>query len=149
MKIKRIKNDKFKTNLMAIFLTIPLERETITKNALIPAVLRRGSQNYKTQLEIGKKLENMYGASFNCGIDKTGDYCVLKFFMQTLNNEYAYEDDNIIQEASDLLFDIIFNPLVENQAFFKDYVEQEKSKLREIIESRKDNKNQREKKSSN
>ena len=49
-----IKTDKFKTNLLSVFLTVPLNENTITKNSLIPAILRRGSNNLKTQEEISK-----------------------------------------------------------------------------------------------
>lgn len=45
MNIKRFKSDKFKTNEIALFLTLPLNQETITMNALIPMILRRGSKN--------------------------------------------------------------------------------------------------------
>ena len=73
IKFHFIKNDKFKTNLIAIFLTTPLDRKGVTKNALIPAILRRGSAFLNTQDKISKTLEEMYGAVFDCGIDKTGD----------------------------------------------------------------------------
>ena len=82
--LHEINTDKFKTNLCAIFLTTPLNRENVTKNALIPAVLRRGSKNLKTQEEISKKMEEMYGASFDCGLDKTGDNQVLKFYIEVI-----------------------------------------------------------------
>ena len=62
-----INSNKFKTNLLAIFLTTKLNRENVTKNALIPAILRRGSRNMQTQEEISKQMEEMYGASFDCG----------------------------------------------------------------------------------
>ena len=39
--LHKIKTDKFKTNLIAIFLTTKLERETVTKNAVISALLRK------------------------------------------------------------------------------------------------------------
>ena len=69
--VHNIVTDKFKTNLYAVFLAIPLSKEDVTKNALITAVLRRGTENIKTQEEISKKLEEMYGASFDCGVEKT------------------------------------------------------------------------------
>lgn len=140
MKIKRMQNDKFKTDEIAVFITLPLKKETITMNALLPAVLRRGTKNYKNQLEIGKQLEEMYGAFFNCGIDKTGDYCILKFYIETLSNKYTPDKENLSQKAMDLITEIIFNPLTENDGFNKEYVEQEKDNLRKKIESRKDNK---------
>ena len=33
--LHQIKTNKFKTNLLAVFLSLPLNRETVTKNALI------------------------------------------------------------------------------------------------------------------
>ena len=140
IKIKRFENNKFKTNEIAVFATIKQTQENATKNALIPAVLRRGSTNYRNQLEISKKLENMYGASFNCGVDKSGDYIILKFFIETINNEYSDTKENLAQEAFNLLTDIVFNPLVENDGFNINYVKQEKDNLAKIINSKKDDK---------
>lgn len=140
IKIKRFENNKFKTNEIAVFVTIKQTQENATKNALIPAVLRRGSTNYRNQLEISKKLENMYGASFNCGVDKSGDYIILKFFIETINNEYSDSKENLAQEAFNLLTDIVFNPLVENDGFNINYVKQEKDNLAKIINSKKDDK---------
>ena len=73
IKVHLINNDKFKTNLIAVFLTTELNRENVTKNAIIPAILRRGSENMPTQEAISREMEEMYGASFNCGVDKRGD----------------------------------------------------------------------------
>ena len=140
IKIKRFENNKFKTNEISVFVTIKQTQENATKNALIPAVLRRGSTNYRNQLEISKKLENMYGASFNCGVDKSGDYIILKFFIETINNEYSDSKENLAQEAFNLLTDIVFNPLVENDGFNINYVKQEKDNLAKIINSKKDDK---------
>ena len=53
-----------------------------------------------TQEEINKKLEEMYGASFDCGIDKTGDNQVLKFYIETINDEFAFnKDEKLLQQA--------------------------------------------------
>ena len=49
IKIHTINTNKFKTNLLAIFLTTELNRKTVTKNALISMLLRRGSKNMPTQ----------------------------------------------------------------------------------------------------
>lgn len=140
MNINRMVNNKYKTNEMAIFLTLPLKRETVTKNALIPKVLTRGTNNLKSQIDINKKLENMYGTNFNCGIDKTGDFCVLKFYIESISNKYVLNNEDLAKEELELILDIIFNPLVENNAFNEKIVDQEKENLLKIIESKKDNK---------
>ena len=133
-----IKTDKFKTNLLSVFLTVPLNENTITRNALIPAILRRGSNNLKTQEEISKTLEEMYGASFDCGVDKIGDNQVLKFYLETINNSYVENEENILKEAINILLDLVFNPLVNNNKFDETYVESEKNNIKQIIEGRKD-----------
>ena len=133
-----IKTDKFKTNLLSVFFTVPLNENTITRNALIPAILRRGSNNLKTQEEISKTLEEMYGASFDCGVDKIGDNQVLKFYLETINNSYVENEENILKEAINILLDLVFNPLVNNNKFDETYVESEKNNLKQIIEGRKD-----------
>ena len=43
IKIHSIQTNKFKTNLIAVFLTTELNRKNVTKNDLIPAILRRGT----------------------------------------------------------------------------------------------------------
>lgn len=136
-----LNTDKFKTNLVAIFLTTKLERETVTANALISAVLRRGTNYMKTQEEISKHLEELYGASFDCGIDKIGDNQILKFYIETVNDTFLPQsNENILNRTIENIFDIIFNPLVENNAFKKEYVEQEKVNMKQRIEGRIDNK---------
>ena len=141
IKLHILNTDKFKTNLVAVFLTTKLKKETVTPNALISAILRRGTNNLKTQEEISKQLEELYGASFDCGIDKTGDNQVLKFYIQTINDDYIpQQEENMLKTSIENIFDIVFNPLTEKEGFKKEYVEQEKKNMKQRIEGRVDNK---------
>lgn len=135
-----INTEKFKTNLLAVFITTPLAKETVTQNALIPMVLRRGSKNMPASEEIARTLEEMYGADFNCGVEKTGDNQVLKFYLETLNDEYLPEKENLLKNSIDKILEIIFNPHTEKNAFSEEYVNGEKEKLKQIIEGKKDSK---------
>ena len=141
IKLHTIKTEKFKTNLIAVMLTTKLDRKNLTKNALIPAVLRRGTKFMQTQEDINKKMEDMYGASFDCGLDKTGDNQILKFYMETVNNEFLPQDaENMIKSSIEKTFEIIFNPYLENGVFKKEYVEQEKENIKQIIDGKIDSK---------
>lgn len=134
-----IPTNLFKTNLVCVLLTTPLNRDTVTKNALIPFLLKRGSKNYKTQEEISKKLDDLYGTSFECGVDKIGDNQVLKFYIESIRDEYI-ADGSLIDESIKLLLDIIFNPNLENGFFKEEFLKTEKEKLKKIIESKIDDK---------
>lgn len=139
--LHEIQTDKFKTNLIAVFLSMPITRENVTKNSLISAILRRGSKNMPTQEKISQELEEMYGASFDCGLDKTGDNHILKFYLEAINDNFLPQtDENILKTSIEKLLEIVFNPLVENGAFKKEYVKQEKENVKRIIEGKPDNK---------
>lgn len=140
IKLHIIKNDKFKTNLISIFITSKLTRENVTKNALIPAVLQRGSKKMQTQEEISKKLESMYGASLGCGIDKIGDNHVIKFYLESINDNFVPKNEELMKNSIDMLLEIVLNPYLENDSFKNDYVQTEKDKIKQIIEGKINNK---------
>lgn len=142
IKLHCIDSNKFKTNLIAVIITLPLNKKTVTFDALIPAVLKRGSQNLKSQEEISKKLENMYGAVFDCGVEKHGDNHILKFYLESLNDKFVLESNrqNMVKESLNLLFDIIFNPFIQDNQFREDYVQSEKNNIKLLIKSKINNK---------
>lgn len=139
--LHKLQTNKFKTDLIAVFLSMPLTRQDVTKNALLTAVLRRGCAPMPSQDIISKKLEEMYGASFDCGIEKTGDIHNMKFYLETINNNFLPEEtDDNLKMGLESIFDIILNPLVENEQFKQEYVDGEKENLRQIIEGKINNK---------
>lgn len=139
--LHKINTDKFKTNLFAIFLTTKLNRENVTKNALISSILRRGTKNLPSQEDISKKMEEMYGGSFDCGLDKTGDNQVLKFYIETVNDTFIPQTkEDMLKQSIETLLDIVFNPYLENDAFKEEYLNQEKNNIKQLIEGKIDNK---------
>lgn len=141
IKLHTINNNKFKTNLIAVFLTTELSRENVTKNALISSVLRRGSKNMPSQEEISKQMESMYGADFDCGLDKTGDNQVLKFYIEVINDNFLpQKGEDMLKTAIQKLLEIVFNPYIEKDSFKQQYIEQEKNNIKQKIEGKIDNK---------
>ena len=139
--VHNINTDKFKTNLIAIFLTIPISRENVTFNSVLSSVLRRGSKNMPSQEEISKQMEEMYGASFDNGVDKIGDNHILKFYLESINDEFLPQDaENMLKESIQKLTEIVFNPFLENYKFKEEYVNQEKEAMTQRINAKSDNK---------
>ena len=139
--VHSIETDKFKTNLIAIFLTTPLTREYVTFNAVLSAILRRGSKTMPTQEEISKTLEEMYGASFDSGINKTGDNHILKFYLESINDEFLPQNQEDMAKISiQKLTEIVFNPYLEEGIFKEEYLAQEKENIRQRINAKVDNK---------
>ncbi len=135
-------NDNFKTDYVVFFLTVPLEKETVTQNALIPNVLKSGCQKYPNYKKIVEELEMMYGAEFDCGVDKEGDNLIIKFFINSINDSFLPEKNNNIEKSLKILTEIIFNPLIENDKFKEEYINIEKQNLELLINSQKDDKDE-------
>ena len=74
VKLHSINTNKFKTNLIAVFLTTPLSREYVTYDAVLSATLRRGSKNLPTQEEIEAAKKRM------------------EFTIDGINVKYAYNE---------------------------------------------------------
>lgn len=142
IKVHYRNTNKYKTNLITAFLSVPLNRETVTLNALIASILRLGTVTRPTQEKISKRLEEMYGAEFNCGIEKLGDIQILKFYIEVLNDSFLPQKENLLEQAMNELLDLVFNPILENGGFKKNYIETEKVNLKNIIESKINDKDQ-------
>jgi predicted Zn-dependent peptidase len=94
-----------------------------------------------TQEEISRNMEEIYGASFDCGLDKIGDNQVLKFYIETINDNFLSQNaQDMLKTSLEKLIEIVFNPYVENNSFKEEYVQQEKNNIKRRIEGKIDNK---------
>lgn len=134
--IYRVAAGKFKTCSVNFFFQDNLSRENATKNALLPAVLRRGSVNHPTFRDLMLKFEDLYGTSFDCGVTKKGERQIIQFYLEYLSDRYLPAGSNQFGNAFDILYEVITNPALENGAFKQDYLDQEKDNLKKLIEGR-------------
>lgn len=126
-----IKTEKFKTNLLSLYIKLPVLRENITVSALLPMVLRRGSEKYPSLSALSKKCEELYGASLYCGLRKKGDFAFLYFSLEFVSEEYISE--KTLCEAFSFLKEVVFNPKTENGIFDARFVDSEKENLLDNI----------------
>lgn len=135
MNFNLIESDKFKSNLISIYIIMPLNRKEVTMNALIPLVLKRGTNNLKTKLDIERKLEELYGSNLSININKRGERHVLRFTIESPKGVFVEVRDYFI-EVIKLLYEIIYNPYLVDGFFDYKYVNQEKEMLKRVIEGR-------------
>ncbi len=129
--LRILENTKFKTNTLSLFFHIPLKRETVTMAALLPSVLKRGSQKYPKLSDMARHLADLYSASCSAGVRMKGDGEVLYFTMEYIAD--AYIGENLTAQVLEFLKEFVFFPKTENGGFLPDYVESEKENLRESI----------------
>lgn len=127
--------DKFKSNLLSLYFLIPLNREDITKNALLPLVLKRGTKELNTNLRIQTKLEEMYGADFSVSVNKKGERLVIRFTIEGPREDFV-KDKGYIFEMINFIKSMVYDPYLEDGIFSNQYLEQEKEILIRLIEGK-------------
>ena len=135
-----IPTKKFKTVNFVMKCKAPLERNTITKRALLPFILQKGTKNYPTEKQLMIHLDELYGASLYIEGAKKGNNHIISFRLDVANENYIQEETNILKQAVALLNEVIFSPRVEKERFIEAIVEREKLTLKNKINAVFDNK---------
>lgn len=127
--------DKFKTCTIGINLLTPLTEENASLNALIPAVLHRGTKDYPNMVEINGAMDDLYGGSIEPVVRKKGEVQCVGFMGSFLDDQYALDGSQILESATRLLGDLLLRPVLENGVFKREYVASEKSNLMARIQA--------------
>ncbi|WP_312113422.1 EF-P 5-aminopentanol modification-associated protein YfmF [Brevibacillus reuszeri] len=131
---------KFKTVRVELKYKAPIERNTITKRAVLTSVLSNGSKKYPSKRHLQEKLDDLYGAYFKIDGFKAGTFHVLNVNMEFANRKYINDQSTVSSNALAFLNEVISHPNVENDAFDEVIVKREKETIRQYIRSIKDNK---------
>ena len=131
VKLTLIPESKFKTNLVSVYILRELNRDEVTKNALLPGILKSGCNKYKTLGQLTNREEELYGSYLNAGTSKRGEHQVLGFSILGVNEKYL--DEKILGGCIDLLNEIINNPLIVDGGFNEEYLKIEKEILKDSI----------------
>jgi predicted Zn-dependent peptidase len=126
---------KFKTVTVRVFLQQPLRVESVSLNALIPRVLRRGTVSCPSMRDLAVRLEELYGARLLSEVTKLGDRQVLVFGIDVVGASYlgglrsAGDGPSLLDSGISLLNEVLTSPALRDGLFRQEVVEQEKDAL--------------------
>lgn len=126
---------RYKTNRISVNLIMPLERKTATANALLCAVLRKCSREYKTFTEINERLCDLYGAYLDSDVLKIGENQGISLFVTAIDDRYALGKEPVTEQAARLLCSLLLSPAIRDGAFPDEVIKVEKQVLIDQIES--------------
>lgn len=121
--------DSFNTTLVSFNFYMPLNRETVSKNALLPELIATCSKEYPDYLKLNYRLTELYGAEVVASASKVGNCICLKFTVSSINDRFAFDNEKVMEESVALLLSLIFRPKTENGAFAEEDLKREKRKL--------------------
>lgn len=133
-------DDRFKTSCLSLQIVRPMCRQEAAANALISAVLLRGSRRYPDLRDITLRLDDLYGASVGSLVRQVSDYQTTGFYCSFAQERYAMAGDAILEPMLDFVKELLLHPRMENGGFCADYVEGEKRNLLSAVEAQKNDK---------
>ena len=134
--LTHLRSDKFKTASMSLSLLTQLKRETAAMNALIPSVLRRGTNRYTDMEQISRRLDELYGASIEPVVRKVGEIQCLGFFASFPEPAFLPGKEDLLGEVSALMSEMLLVPNTRGGLLLPQYVDSEREKLVDLIRSR-------------
>lgn len=131
---------RFKQGCLSLQLIRPMCRQEAALNALIPAVLLRGTVSAPDLRAITLRLDDLYGASVGALVRRVGDYQTTSLYCSFISDQYTMENDAVLAPAIAFLGQLLLEPVTENGIFRKDYVQSEKKNLIATIEAQRNDK---------
>lgn len=134
--LSTLKTDKFKSDCLSISLLTQLRRDTISYNALLPRVLSRGTRRHPDMDSLSACMDELYGAKVLPIVRKKGEILALGFYAGFINDRYTPNGEKLLEPVTQLVGEMLLNPLTRGGLLKKDYVESEKQKLIDDIRAR-------------
>lgn len=131
---------RFKTNCLSLQMVRPMCRREASANALLSAVLLRGTEHYPDLRDITLHLDDLYGAAVGSLVRRVGDYQTTGFYCSFTEDRYGLNGDKILEPVVDFLKEVLRNPKLDKGVFCESFVEGEKRNLLAAIEAQKNDK---------
>lgn len=134
-----INTNRFKLMNVVVFFTKKFEKKDILYGNLLTKNLVYTSKKYNTKSKIAVVGEELYGARVSSSFNIIGNTSEFIFTLEFLNPKYT--EKKYLKESLNYLYEILFNPNVENNAFQKEYFDIQIKDITAQVESIKDKPN--------
>ncbi len=133
--LTRLPARKFKTSLLSAQFMTPIAAETAAAQALLPAVLRRGTMRYPDMGALSTRLDELYGAEIDYTVRKKGECQCVGFVASFIDDAFTPGGEKLLEPVAELLGQVIGNPVTKDGRFLPEYVDSERTNLVDAIRS--------------
>ena len=131
-----LQTDKFKSDCLSVNLLTGLNRETVSKNALLPRVLLRGSALHPDMDAISATCDLLYGARVLPNVRKCGEMLAVGLYAGFIADRFTPDGSRLLEPVARLVGELLLSPATRGGLLRPDYVDSEKEKLIDDIRAR-------------
>ena len=124
---------KFKTGYLSAQFITPLRAETAGANALLPAVLHRGTVRCPDMEQLNAAMDRLYGAQIDYTVRKKGERQCVGFVASVIDDAFAPHGQRLLEPTAQLLGELLLDPVTRGGRFLSEYVDSEKANLIDAI----------------
>ena len=85
-----IENKRFNTTVISFNYYLPLIKEDVAANALLPYILTSCSEKYENLTVLNRKFNMLYGADLSLTVNKTGDTHHVRIAVSVINDRFSF-----------------------------------------------------------
>ena len=130
-----IQSKKFKTNKITMRFTAPLSLDLISGRMLSASMLETANKTYPTAQILRKHLAALYGADLSSHAYRKGQSHLVDVSFTYVRDEFLSKKNVLTAQILELLHQVLFNPLLDEDGFEKNTFEIEKKQLLARLES--------------
>ena len=133
--LRHFRDNRFKQGCLSVQFVRPMTNDEAALNAILPAVLLRGTEKCPDLRSITMHLDDLYGASIGAVVRRAGDYQTTGLFCGFIEDKYALNGDKVFAPMVEFLKEILFSPRLEKGIFPEATLQSEKKNLIATVES--------------
>ena len=133
--LRLYRDARFKQGCLSFQFLRQMDKQEAALNALLPAVLLRGTRQHPDMRSITAHLDTLYGAAVSTLVRRVGDYQITGLYCGFMDDRFALPGDRVLEPMLAFLEEILMDPLTEGEAFLPGIVDSEKKNLIATIES--------------
>lgn len=130
----------FKTSRLTLNLVTGLDRASASANALLPAVLRRGTVRCPDMESLSAVLDTLYGANIDYTVRKKGERQCVGFAAGFIDDGFTPHGERLLEPVAQQLGELLLEPVTRDGCFLSEYVDSEKANLIDAIRALKNDK---------
>ena len=133
-------DNRFKQECLTVQFVRPMDRAEAAMNALLPAVLLRGTVSAPDLKSISLRLDDLYGAGVSDLVRRIGDFQTTGLSCNFIADRYTLDGESLLAPVLEFLGQLLTQPVTDGDGFRRDYTESEKKNLISAIEAARNNK---------
>ena len=138
--LRCFRDNRFKQGRLSIQFVRPMCLEEASMNALLPAVLLRGTEKHPDLRSITQYLDDLYGSSVGDLVRRIGDYHTTGLYCAFTEDSFALPGDEILAPTVAFLEEILFESVTEKGLLCRSFVESERKNLLADLQAQKNDK---------